>query len=124
MSRLTYKNPARPDKPLVWLRGEVRTPPLSREARIEVGMLLRYIQRGVALAMPASRPMPWMGARCHELRITDGRREWRIIYRVDHDAVVIGDVFAKTTQKTPARVLDQCRRRFAQYDRDGGLHEG
>jgi phage-related protein len=109
------------DKPLVWLRGEVKTPPLSRETRVEVGMLLRRLQRGEALAMPVSRPMSSIGSRCHELRITDDRREWRLIYRVDADAIVVGDVFVKTTQKTPARVIEQCRRRFARYDQDGGL---
>jgi phage-related protein len=108
------------DKPLVWLKGEVKTPPLSREKRIEVGMLLRRLQRGEMLSMPASRPMPSLGSRCHELRISDGPREWRLLYRIDADAIVVGDVFAKTTNKTPNRALDQCRRRFAQYDRDGG----
>jgi phage-related protein len=108
------------DRPLVWLKGEIKTPPLSREARMEAGMLLRRLQRGEALGMPASRPMPSIALRCHELRITDGPREWRIIYRIDTDAIVIGDVFAKTTKKTPNRVLDQCRRRFARYDHDGG----
>jgi phage-related protein len=110
----------KPDKPLVWLRGEVKTPPFSSGARIEVGMLLRRLQRGEVLSMPVSRPMSSIGARCHELRITDDRREWRLIYRVDTDAVVIGEVFAKTTQKTPVRVLEQCKRRFGQYDADGG----
>jgi phage-related protein len=110
----------KPDKPLVWLRGEVKTPPFSSGARIEAGVLLRRLQRGEVLSMPVSRPMPSIGARCHELRITDDRREWRLIYRADADAVVVGEVFAKTTQKTPARVIEQCKRRFSQYDADGG----
>ena len=29
------------DKPLVWLRGEVKTPPFGSDARIEAGFLLR-----------------------------------------------------------------------------------
>jgi hypothetical protein len=49
---------AAPDKPLVWLAGEVKTPPLSRPARIEDGMLLRRLQRGEVLSLPHSRPMP------------------------------------------------------------------
>jgi len=110
----------RTDKPLVWLHGQVKTPPLSQDARIEIGMLLRRLQRGEVLAMPVSRPMPTIGPRCHELRITDHRREWRLIYRVDTDAIVVADVIAKTTQKTPARLLEQCRQRFARYDHDGG----
>jgi hypothetical protein len=28
-------------KPLVWLHGEVKTPPFSKSARIEAGFLLR-----------------------------------------------------------------------------------
>ena len=34
------------DKPLVWLRGEVKTPPFGFGARIEAGVLLRRLQRG------------------------------------------------------------------------------
>jgi hypothetical protein len=55
----------------MWLHGEVRTPPLSGAARIEAGVLLRRLQRGVSLSLPQSRPMPSIGKRCHELRITD-----------------------------------------------------
>ena len=71
------------DKPLVWLRGEVKTPPFSREARIEVGVLLRRLQRRETLSLPHSRPMPDVGARCHELRIVD-RDKTRVTY-VDFD---------------------------------------
>ena len=35
---------------------------------------------------------------------------WRIIYRVDEDAIIIGEVFAKKTQSTPKQVIDACRR--------------
>ena len=52
------------DKPLVWLHGEVKTPPFSAEARIEAGVLLRQLQRGVKVALPHSRPMPTIGVRC------------------------------------------------------------
>jgi hypothetical protein len=53
------------DKPLVWLHGEIKSPPLSLAARLETGLLLRRLQRGDKLAMPYSRPMPSIGARCH-----------------------------------------------------------
>ena len=49
--------------------------------------------------------MPDLGRRCHELRITDERHTWRIIYRTDHDAVVILYVFAKKTQQMPEAVI-------------------
>lgn len=73
------------DKPLVWLHGEVKTPPFSAEARIEAGYLLRRLQRGEKLAMPQSRPMGAISRRCHELRIRDRDHLWRIIYRLDDD---------------------------------------
>jgi phage-related protein len=92
---------ARQDKVLAWLHGEVRTPPFSKAARIEAGYLLRELQRGRQLSMPLSRPMPAVGARCHELRIMDESVTWRIVYRIDPDAIVIAEVFAKKTAQTP-----------------------
>lgn len=104
------------NKPLVWLHGEVKTPPLSSAARTRTGVLLRRLQRGESLEFPRSRAMPGIGLRCHELRIADDGTTWRLVYRVDADAVVIGDVFAKKTQVTPQAVIEACRRRFACYD--------
>jgi phage-related protein len=107
---------AKEDKPLVWLKGEIKTPPFSKDARIEAGVLLRRLQRGVKLGMPESRAMPTIGRRCHELRVEDENRTWRIVYRIDDDAVLVLEVFQKKTQQTPRRVVDECRRRLRQYD--------
>ncbi len=104
-------------KPLVWLEGEIKTPPFSLEARIEAGTLLRRLQRGESIGLPHSRPMPSIGRRCHELRVRDEGANWRIIYRTDDDAIVIGEVFAKKTGTTPKKVIDASRRRFKQYDK-------
>ena len=104
------------DKPLAWLHGEIRTPPMSSAARIEAGFLLRRLQQVDRLEFPHSRPMPDIGPRCHELRIPDETVTWRIVYRVDPDAVVILEVFAKKTPKTPASVIQACRRRLTSYD--------
>ena len=103
-------------KPLVWLGGEIKTPPLSTNARVEAGFLLRKLQAGEDLSMPHSRPMPVVGARCHELRIQDQNRIWRIIYRVDRDAVVIADVFAKTSQATPKQEIEASQDRLSRYN--------
>lgn len=103
------------DKPLVWLAGEVRTPPFSTEARIEAGFLLRRLQQDEALSMPHSRPMPGVGAGCHELRIVDRDNTWRLIYHVDADAVVILDVYSKKTRAMPKRVTETCRARLSLY---------
>ncbi len=105
-----------PERPLSWLHGEVRTPPFSKMARVEAGFLLRRLQDGEMLAMPHSRPMPSVGARCHELRILDADSNWRIVYRIDRDAIVLLEVFRKTTEQTPSRVIATCRRRLKAYD--------
>jgi len=112
------------DKPLAWLHGEIHTPPMSPAARLEAGFLLRRLQRGDHLELPHSRPMPGIGPGCHELRIPDETVTWRIVYRVDSDAVVILDVFAKKTPKTPAAVIRSCRRRLRAYDSAAGDERG
>jgi len=104
------------DKPLVWLHGEVKTPPFSKPARIEAGFLLRRLQKGESLALPWSRPMMSIGPRCHELRIADEKASWRIIYRIDNDAIVIVAVFQKKTRKTSRRVIEISQRRLREYD--------
>ncbi len=35
-----------------------------------------------------------------------------MVYRLDEDAVVILDVFAKKTGQTPTRVMDTCKARL------------
>ena len=105
------------DKPLVWLHGEIKTPPFSRAGRLEAGYLLRLLQKGQVLGMPHSRPMPAVGPRCAELRVRDVGADWRIIYRVDTDAVVILEIFSKKTRATPKSVIDACLRRLKEYDR-------
>ncbi len=74
------------DRPLAWLHGEIKTPPFTPEARIEAGVLLRRLQRGESLSLPHSRPMPVVGPHCHELRIPDERKTWRIVYHLAADA--------------------------------------
>ena len=105
-------------KRLVWLHGVVKTPPFSQAGRIEAGFLLRRLQAGENLGLPHSRPMLSIGLRCHELRINDHDVTWRIVYRVDADAIVILEVFKKSTVKTPMPVIDTCKRRLRKYDNE------
>jgi phage-related protein len=110
-------------KELAWLHGNVKSPPFSLAARREAGWLLRLLQDGQSLSLPHSRPLPSIGARCHELRIVDENVSWRIIYRLDPDAVVIVDVFPKSTQQTPKLVIRSCRQRLRRYDAAGAAGE-
>lgn len=104
------------NKPIVWLRSEISTPPFSKEARIEAGYLLRCLQTGMLLSLPQSRPMPSIGKRCHELRITDSEKIWRIFYRIDNDAIIVASILQKKTQKTPELTIKTCVRRLKEYD--------
>jgi phage-related protein len=108
------------DKPLRWLHGEVKTPPFSRKARLEAGFFLRQLQLGEKLALPHSRPLPILGPGCHELRVRDENKNWRIVYRIDEDRILIVEVFIKTTRQTPDTVIKLCRSRLAEYDRAKG----
>lgn len=104
------------EKEIVWLAGEVKTPPFSVEARREAGYLLRRLQSGEKLGMPQSRPMPSIGRGCHELRIPDEANTWRIVYRVDADAIVIWAIFPKKDKRTPKGIIEVCKRRIRGYD--------
>jgi phage-related protein len=98
------------------------TPPVGESARIQAGVLLRRIQRGEQLRMPQSRSMPGIGLRVHELRVDDRERHvtWRIIYRIDSDAILVAHWFDKKTQQTPQNVIELCRTRLKEYDHAQG----
>jgi phage-related protein len=104
-------------KPLVWLHGEVKTPPFSSAARVQAGFLLRRLQNGESIDMPASRPMPAIGPGCHELRVDDGPTTWRIAYAIQVEAIVILEVFRKKSRTTPKQVIELAKRRLRAYQR-------
>jgi phage-related protein len=108
--------PAPTRKPLVWLSGEIKTPPFSENARVEAGTLLRQLQEGEKLSMPHSRPMSSIGPRCHEIRVRDENRNWRIVIRIDPDAIVVVKVFPKTTQATTTKDINDCKATLRVYD--------
>lgn len=66
--------------------------------------------------MPHSRPMPEIGSCCHELRVKDSKIEWRIIYRIDPDVILVAAVFEKKTRATPQQIIETCRNRLRRYD--------
>jgi phage-related protein len=101
----------------VWLHGSVKTPPFSAAARVEAGVFLRRLQHGENIGLPHARAMPSIGRRCYELRIPDEDVTWRLVYRIDPDAVVILEVFSKKTQQTPRYVIASCKERLKMYDK-------
>jgi phage-related protein len=116
MSKLTYVAARRFDKRLVWLGRGVNTPPFSAAGRVAAGYRLRLLQRGERLGMPHSRPMPVIGPSCYELRVRDEDHFWRLVYRIDDDAIVIVEVFDKQSRQTPRQIVELCRKRLRAYD--------
>jgi phage-related protein len=105
-----------PRKPLVWLHGEIKTPPFTVEGRQEAGMLLRLLQEGEILGMPQAEPLPSLGKGCGALRVRDQGHNWRIVYRIDPDAILVVEVYAKKSRAMPDAVAERCRGRLRRYD--------
>jgi phage-related protein len=103
-------------KLVAWLHGEIKSPPFTEQGRKEAGDLLRLLQEGERLGMPQAEPLPIVGPRCGAIRVRDGEHNWRIMYRVDSDVVLVLDVYAKKTKRIPQEVIDRCRRRLKIYD--------
>lgn len=99
------------------MAGEIKTPPFSAATRIEAGTLLRKLQLGENIGSPPVRRMPSIGRRCYELRVRDEQQSWRIVYRIDEDAIVIAEVFAKKSSATPKKTIETFRARLKAYDR-------
>lgn len=106
------------DKVVIWLVETWKTPPMSTEARREAGFLLRQLQGGVRLSMPKARNLPDVGARVVELRIRDAGAQatWRIVCRIDADAVIVAHWFDKNDNKMPRREIAAVQSRLARYD--------
>ncbi len=66
--------------------------------------------------MPDAELLPIVGPRCGALRVRDAQHNWRIMYRVDDDAVVIVEIYAKKTRKIPGEVIARCKERLKRYD--------
>jgi phage-related protein len=74
------------------------------------------MQQGEQLGMPQAEPLPDVAKRCGALRVRDAEHNWRIVYRIDSDAILILEVYAKKTRKIPDEVFERCQDRLKWYD--------
>lgn len=79
-------------------------------------MLLRLLQNGEQLGMPYAEALPDVGPRCGALRVRDAEHNWRIMYRIDTDAVLILEVYSKKTRTIPHEVVERSQQRLKRYD--------
>jgi len=59
--------------------------------------------------------MPIIGKVCHELRIRDKEKTWRIIYHIADDVIVILEVFSKKSKETPKYVIENSRKHLKEF---------
>ncbi len=102
-------------KDLVFLAG-VKSPPLTEKSRRDAGFFLNRVQDGEMLTLPTSRPMPSIGPRIYELRLSDDSGDWRVVYRINAEEIILVEVFKKTTQETLKQVITSCKRRLSGFD--------
>ena len=50
------------------------------------------------------------------MRVNDVNKTWRVVYRLDADAILILEVFEKKTKQTPTAVIAACRQRLQRYE--------
>ena len=109
--------PGMASKDFVTLTARLTSPPMPNDIRREAGYYIRCLQEGEKLSMPISRPMPSIGTHCHELRISNTNTEWRFIYRIDKDAIILACNFKKVTRTTPKRRIKESQQRLKAYDK-------
>jgi phage-related protein len=110
-------------RPLRWLHGEIKTPPFSAKARKEAGDILRYLQDGKSVKYPHIEALAkTVGPRCGAVRVKDEAHEWRIMYRLDSDRLLIVEVYAKKSRSIPDEVIARCKKRLKIYDDAKAAH--
>jgi len=81
--------------------------------RRELGKAIFDLQKGEALAMPLSRPMPLLAAGAAELRIRDRAGIYRTFYYTRSSmGILIFHAFVKKGRTTPKHELGLARKRL------------
>jgi phage-related protein len=98
-------------------RAAIRSFP--EDVRRELGKAIYDLQKGEALTMPLSRPMPSLSPGAAELRIRDRTGIYRAFYYSRSPrGIFVFHAFVKKAQATPVRELDLGKKRLKEL-----LHE-
>ena len=96
---------------------EIRS--LPKPVRIAIGELLRLLQEGISLGMPASRPMPIVAPGVDELRVKGPAGHYRAFYLKKSSAgILVLRAFHKKTETTPDSEIRLARRRLKELTND------
>jgi phage-related protein len=92
---------------------------LPEEARREIGKAIRDLQRGLALGMPLSRPMPSVAAGVAELRVNDRAGTYRTFYYTKSErGILIFHAFAKKAGRTPLHEIQIAKLRLREMQNE------
>jgi len=104
-------------------RGQTGEPTAAERVTANVRRLERLARFRLAVRLPDGRwrvPTDLVAQLEAREKTHPQKKEWRIVYYVGRDAIVILEVFAKTTRATPRSVIDNCTHRLARYQKDAG----
>jgi phage-related protein len=86
---------------------------LPKPIRNAFGELLRILQEGLSLGMPASRPLPSVAQGVDELRVKDASGQYRAFYLKKSSAgILVLRAFHKKMQETPQSEIKLARKRL------------
>jgi len=86
---------------------------LPKPIRSAFGELLRILQEGITLGMPASRSMSSVAQGVDELRVKDASGQYRVFYFKKSSAgILVLRAFHKKTQETPQSEIRLARKRL------------
>jgi phage-related protein len=75
---------------------------IPRLDRKVIGEDIRTVEYGWPIGMPVC---DHLGSKLYEVRSTSGKREYRVLFSVYGDRMVLLHVFVKKTQKTPGHEI-------------------
>jgi phage-related protein len=86
---------------------------LPKSIRATFGEMLRILQEGITLGMPASRPMPSVALGVDELRAKDASGQYRAFYlKKSKEGILVLRAFHKKSQETPLAEIRLARKRL------------
>jgi len=86
---------------------------LPKPIRATFGEMLRTLQEGITLGMPASRAMPSVALGVDELRARDASGQYRgFYYKKSKVGILVLRAFRKKSQETPLSEIRLARKRL------------
>jgi phage-related protein len=87
---------------------------IPKQDRKTIGEDVRTVEYGWPIGMPVC---DHLGGKLYEVRSTAGKREYRVLFTVYGNRMVLLHIFVKKTQKTPGHEMDTALDRRREMER-------